>query len=47
VLDRASYRQPTLTSIGIPYVIVDGVPVVDYGKIVQSAYPGKGVKSGR
>ena len=46
VIDRATYQQPTLTSAGIPYVIVGGVPVVDGGKIVPTAYPGKGIKSG-
>ena len=46
VTDRATYQNPTLTSAGIPYVIVAGVPVVDRGKIVPAAYPGKGIKSG-
>ena len=46
VIDRATYQKPTLTSAGIPYVIVGGVPVVDGGKIVPAAYPGKGVRSG-
>ena len=46
VIDRATYQRPTLTSAGIPYVIVGGVPVVDGGRIVGSAYPGKGIKSG-
>ena len=46
VTDRATYQHPTLTSAGIPYVIVGGVPVVDRGQIVRSAYPGEGVFSG-
>lgn len=46
VADRATYAHPTLTSVGIPYVIVGGVPVVAAGEIVKSAYPGRGVKSG-
>jgi N-acyl-D-aspartate/D-glutamate deacylase len=46
VSDRATYQQPTLTSAGIPYVIVGGVPVVDGGHIVSAAHPGRGVKSG-
>lgn len=45
VIDRATYQNPTLTSAGIPYVIVGGVPVVDRGQIVPAAYPGKGVLS--
>jgi hypothetical protein len=47
VIDRATYRQPTLPSAGIPFVIVGGTPVVDHGQIVKTAYPGKGVMSGR
>jgi hypothetical protein len=46
VIDRATYRQPTQTSQGIPYVLVAGVPVVDNGEIVASAHPGRGVRSG-
>lgn len=46
VTDRATYQNPTLTSAGIPFVIVGGVTVVDRGKIVPAAYPGKGIKSG-
>ena len=45
VTDRATYQNPTLISAGIPYVIVGGVPVVDQGQIVPTAYPGKGVLS--
>ena len=47
VVDRATYQHPTLTSAGIPYVIVGGTPVVDGGEIVKTAFPGKGVMSGR
>ena len=47
VVDRATYAHPTLTSAGIAYVIVGGTPVIDGGEIVKSAYPGRGVTSGR
>jgi dihydroorotase-like cyclic amidohydrolase len=47
VVDRATYRQPTTPSAGIPYVIVGGTPVVDGGEIVKAAFPGQGVRSGR
>ena len=47
VIDRATYAHPTLTSAGIAYVIVGGTPVIDGGEIVKSAYPGRGVTSGR
>jgi N-acyl-D-aspartate/D-glutamate deacylase len=46
VSDRATYRQPTTPSAGIPYVIVAGTPVVEKGEIVKTAFPGRGVKSG-
>jgi hypothetical protein len=46
VADRATYANPILTSTGIPYVIVGGVPVVAEGEIVKTAFPGRGVKSG-
>jgi len=47
VVDRATYQHPTVPSAGIPYVIVGGTPVVDGGEIVKTAFPGKGVRSGR
>jgi N-acyl-D-aspartate/D-glutamate deacylase len=47
VVDRATYAHPTVPSAGIPYVIVGGTPVVDGGEIVKTAFPGKGVRSGR
>ena len=46
VKDQATYAEPVKTPLGIPYVIVGGVPVVDHGEIVETAHPGKGVKSG-
>jgi amidohydrolase family protein len=47
VIDRATYSHPTVTSAGVPYVLVGGTPVVDGGEIVKTAFPGKGVTSGR
>ena len=47
VVDRATYSHPTVPSAGIPYVIVGGTPVVDRSEIVTTAFPGKGVTSGR
>lgn len=34
VADRATFQQPTLTSAGIPYVLVNGQLVIDSGKFV-------------
>jgi N-acyl-D-aspartate/D-glutamate deacylase len=47
VIDRATYRAPVTPSAGIPYVIVAGTPVVEKGEVVKTAFPGKGVMSGR
>jgi N-acyl-D-aspartate/D-glutamate deacylase len=47
VVDRATYAHPTVPSAGIPYVIVGGTPVVVGGEIVKTAFPGRGVRSGR
>jgi hypothetical protein len=46
VADRSTYRHPTESSAGIPYVLVGGVAVVDHGRVVADAFPGKGVRSG-
>lgn len=43
VADRATYAKPMLPSDGIPYVVVNGVVVVDRGEIVRDAFPGRGV----
>jgi len=45
VIDRATYREPSLPSDGIRHVIVNGVPVVREGKLVAGAAPGRGVRA--
>ena len=45
VVDRATYRQPSLPSDGIRHVIVGGVPVVSDGKLVPGVTPGRGVRA--
>ena len=44
VADRATYRQPTLPPDGIPHVVVNGVLVVDNGKIVSGVAPGRPIR---
>jgi dihydroorotase len=44
VIDRATYENPAQYSDGIPYVMVNGVLVVNKGKLVEGVYPGQGVK---
>ena len=45
VIDRSSYTQPTLTSEGIPFVIVGGEIVVDGGALVPDVRPGQPVRT--
>ena len=45
VLDRSTYREPSLPSAGIQYVLVGGVPVVANGKAVEGVRPGRAVRA--
>lgn len=45
VLDRATYREPALSPVGIEHVIVNGVSVVAGGKAVDGVTPGKPVRA--
>lgn len=45
VIDRATFEQPTLTSAGIPHVIVNGTFVVRDGRLVKGVYPGRAVRT--
>jgi dihydroorotase len=45
VVDRSTYREPTLSPVGIQYVIVNGVPVVAHGQSVEGIAPGKPVRA--
>ena len=44
VNDRATFENPAQYSDGIPYVLVNGVLVVNKGSLVESVAPGKGIK---
>ena len=44
VRDRATYQQPALTSVGFRHVLVNGVPVVRDGAIVDGVFPGRGLR---
>ena len=46
VMDRSTYTEPTLSPQGIPYVIVNGVMVVDDGKLVSDVLPGQAIRVG-
>jgi N-acyl-D-aspartate/D-glutamate deacylase len=44
VEDKATYENPAQYAEGIPWVIVNGVPVVRAGKLQTGIYPGKGIR---
>jgi N-acyl-D-aspartate/D-glutamate deacylase len=44
VIDRATFEKPAQYSEGIEYVVVNGVPVVQRGALVDGALPGRGVR---
>jgi N-acyl-D-aspartate/D-glutamate deacylase len=44
VMDRATFENPAQYSTGMVYVLVNGVPVVREGKLVDGSAPGRGVR---
>ena len=44
IMDRATYLEGTIPSVGIPYVIVGGVLVVDEGALT-GARPGRALRA--
>lgn len=44
VIDRSTYTEPTLSPEGIPYVMVNGVLVVENGKLASDALPGEAIR---
>jgi N-acyl-D-aspartate/D-glutamate deacylase len=45
VIDRATYQNPALPSVGMKYVLVNGVPVVRDGRLDESRLPGRPVRA--
>ena len=45
VMDRSTYREPSLAPVGIQHVIVNGVSVVANGQAVDGVAPGKAVRA--
>ena len=41
VIDKSTYQQPALPSVGFRYVLVGGVPVVRDGALQDGAFPGR------
>ncbi len=44
VADQATYDTPSKYAEGIPYVVVNGVPVVSGGQLRTGVFPGRGVR---
>ena len=45
VMDRSTYREPSLPPLGISYVLVNGVSVVAKGMVVEGVSPGRAVRA--
>lgn len=45
VIDKSTYQQPALPSVGFRYVLVNGVPVVMDGVVRDGVYPGRGLRA--
>jgi N-acyl-D-aspartate/D-glutamate deacylase len=43
VTDRATYQHPTEPSLGVEYLLVGGVMLVEKGKLLEKIFPGKAV----
>lgn len=47
VVDRSTYREPSLSPVGIQHVIVNGVSVVTNAQAVEGVVPGKAIRAAR
>lgn len=45
VIDRSTYTESAVPPDGIPYVLVNGVVVVDGGRLVSGARPGRAIRA--
>ena len=45
VTDQSTYQKPATPSMGFRYVLVNGVPVVRDGAIVEGVFPGRGQRA--
>ena len=45
VIDKATYEEPLQYSEGIAFVLVNGVPVVKDGRLVEGVFPGRGARA--
>jgi N-acyl-D-aspartate/D-glutamate deacylase len=45
IIDKATYEKPLQYSEGIQFVLVNGVPVVKDGHLVEGVFPGRGARA--
>jgi N-acyl-D-aspartate/D-glutamate deacylase len=45
IIDRSTYREPTIPPAGIVHVIVNGVPIVSNGQPLDGLTPGRAVRA--
>ncbi len=45
IIDKATFDEPLQFSAGIPYVLVNGVVIVDQGKTVEQVFPGRAARA--
>jgi N-acyl-D-aspartate/D-glutamate deacylase len=46
VTDRATYQHPMEPSLGVEYLLVGGVLLVDKGKLMEGVFPGRAILGG-
>jgi N-acyl-D-aspartate/D-glutamate deacylase len=45
VIDKATYENPLQYSEGIQFVLVNGIPVVKDGQLVEAVFPGRAARA--
>jgi dihydroorotase len=45
ILDKATFEEPLRYSEGISFVLVNGVPVIKDGKLVEGVFPGRAARA--
>jgi len=45
IIDKATFDDPLRYSDGISYVLVNGVPVIKEGKLVEGVFPGRAARA--
>jgi dihydroorotase len=45
IIDKATYEEPLRYSEGIQFVLVNGTPVVNDGKLVEGVFPGRAARA--